>query len=468
MHNGVRGGLFCFFSLLLLGVGLAQNPPPGKYNISLAPTPVSMAPGKSAKSTLAVLPEGGFTGTLPIAITGLPQGVTYSPTSITVSDPKKNATVDVTFTAAANAPTGAASVKIKVGDKEYFFSVVVDPAAEPPSQNPASLEAIWNQVQQWGGTACTTINAFSLESVRWVCTVYRTLEKAVGMWDEVRTDFDMLKREGFVTGVSYLVNAVGAELGLAQANVGADQLEQDFLSLRRNYRQMVAKISNWMARVREKQVENLRKNPYPNGSPSWWAIEAIKINPNLAAAQIVSNQETERVMQVKAELEKVKSAAEGQVEKSSTGRTQEELAKTLQVTNPLGGQEGEAEQVVRRAKEANSTREVLEVLVDTQAKIMRQNLANTQDVVQAVREGAVQQAYTTEQLSNLIEIELERRAREANAWKAELERTMGQIADDAENQTANLRLLAQMARTVACPDGVLVPDESGKMTCRRL
>lgn len=452
--------LFVTLLFLLPGMGLAQN-----YFIDLAPTPVSVAPGKSAKATLAVLPEN-FTGTLPIAITGLPAGMTYSPTSITVSDPKKNATVEVTFTAAANTPSGSSAARMAVGQKTYFFSVVVDPAAEPPSQNPPALEQLWAQVQQWGSTACAAINAFSLESVRWVCTIYRTLNRAVGMWDEVRQDFDMLKKEGFITGVSYLVNGLGAEIGLAQANVGADQLESDFIALRRNYRQMVAKISNWMARVRDKQVEAIKNNPYPNGSPSWWAVEALKLNPNLLLAELNTLHTQEKLAQLRGKVEANAAAAERQVE-SATNQTQDDLAKALQVTNPLPSQEGEAEQVVRRAKEANSTREVLEVLVDTQAKIMRQNLTNTQDVVAAVRQTAAQQAYTTQQLTNLIDLELQRRADEITAWKAEVERTMAQVSEEAESQTANLRMLATLSRTVACPDGVLGPGQDGNITCIR-
>lgn len=452
--------LFVTLLFLLPGMGLAQN-----YFIDLAPTPVSVAPGKSAKATLAVLPEN-FTGTLPIAITGLPAGMTYSPTSITVSDPKKNATVEVTFTAAANTPSGSSAARLTVGQKTYFFSVVVDPAAEPPSQNPPALEQLWAQVQQWGSTACATINSFSLESVRWVCTIYRTLNRAVGMWDEVKQDFDMLKKEGFITGVSYLVNGLGAELGLAQANVGVDQLESDFLSLRRNYRQMVAKISNWMARVRDKQVEAIKNNPYPNGSPSWWAVEALKLNPNLLLAELNTLHTREKLAQLRGKVEANAAAAERQVEEA-TDQTQDDLSKALQVTNPLPSQEGEAEQVVRRAKEANSTREVLEVLVDAQAKIMRQNLTNTQDVVAAVRQTAAQQAYTTQQLTNLIDLELQRRADEITAWKAEVERTMAQVSEEAESQTANLRMLATLSRTVACPDGVLGPGQDGNLTCIR-
>lgn len=445
---------------LLLGTGLAQN-----YYIDLSPTPVSVAPGHTAKVTLAVLPDR-FTGTLAVNITGLPAGVTFSPNSITVADPSKNATVEVTFTAAANAPTGSAIATLTVGQKTHLFSVVVDPAAAPPSQNPASLEAIWAQVQQWGGTACTTINAFSLESVRWVCTLYRTLNRAVDMWDEVKTDFEMLKKEGFVTGVSYLVNAIGGEMGLAENNVQVDQLERDFLSIRRNYRQMVAKVSNWMARVRERQVEALRNNPYPNGSPSWWAVEALKLNPNLLLAELNTLHTQEKLAQLRGKVEANAAAAERQVEKA-TDQTQDDLSKALQVTNPLPSQEGEAEQVVRRAKEANSTREVLEVLVDAQAKIMRQNLTNTQDVVAAVRQTAAQQAYTTQQLTNLIDLELQRRADEITAWKAEVERTMAQVSEEAESQTANLRMLATLSRTVACPDGVLGPGQDGTLTCIR-
>jgi hypothetical protein len=446
---------------LFLGIALAQ----GQYFIDLAPTPISVAPGKTAKATLAVLPDG-FTGTLSVTVSGLPTGMTYSPASITVAEPKKNATVEMTFTAANNTPTGSSIATLTVGQKSFVFSVVVDPAAEPPSQNPSQLEVIWSQVQQWGSTACATINSFSLESVRWVCTLYRTLNRAVGMWEEVKEDFEMLKKEGFVTGVSYLVNGLGAELGLAQSNVQADELERDFLSLRRNYRQMVAKLGTWMARVRERQVEAIRNNPYPNGSPSWWAVEALKLNPNLLLSGINTSMEQERLLQLKGKVMANASAAEKQLE-NSTNQTQDERSKALQVTNPLPNQEGEAEQVVRRAREANSTREVLEVLVDAQAKIMRQNLANTQDVVGAVRAAAAQQAYTTQQLTNLIEIELERRAEEINAWKAEVERTMAQVSEEAESQTENLRMLATLSRTVACPDGALGPGPDGTLRCIR-
>jgi len=454
----MRRGIALF---LLLGLGMAQN-----YFIDLSPTPVSVAPGKGARATLAVLPEN-FTGTLPVVITGLPQGVSYSPTSITVADPRKNATVEVVFTAAANTPTTSSMATLKVGEKTYLFSVVVDPAAEPPSQNPASLEAIWSQVQQWGSTACTTINSFSLESVRWVCTLYRTLDRAVGMWDEVKMDFEMLKKEGFVTGVSYIANALGAELGLAQANVQTDQLERDFLSLRRNYRALVAKVTNWMAQVREKQVQAIRENPYPNGSPSWWAVEALKLNPNLLLAEIKTQEAATQLATTRVRVEAASAAAEAQIEQANQDRAQEELQDALQVTNPLPGQEGEAEQVVRRAKEANSTREVLEVLVDAQAKIMRQNLANSQNVVTAVRQTAVQQAYTTQQLANLMELEMQRRADEIRGWKAEVEREMARMSEEAESQTANLRMLATLSRTVACPDGVLGPGQDGNITCIR-
>jgi len=182
---------------------------------------------------------------------------------------------------------------------------------------------------------------------------------------------------------------------------------------------------------------------------------------------VVSNQQRERLLLQKGRVEAVKGAAEKQVERSSSGRTQEELEKALQVTNPLPGQEGEAEQVVRRAREANSTREVLEVLVDAQAKIMRQNLGNTQDIVQAMREVAVQQAYTTQQISNLLDIEFQRRSDEINNWLGEVERTMAQVAEEAESQTANLRMLAALARTVACPDGVLGPGSDGSTVCIR-
>lgn len=451
--------------LVFLGLAVAAQP----YTIEVNPSTISVAPGQSATTSLTVLPRDQFTGTLNISATNLPGGVSISPGSITVSRAGENATVNLVFTASAGASTGSGTVRLTVGDRVHFVSVVVDPRANPPSQAPNQLQQIWQGIQQWGSTACTTINAFSLEGVRWICTIYRTLSRAVGMWDTIQSDFEMLKREGFITGVSYLVNGLAGEAGLAEVNVTADQLERDFLDLRRNYRATVARINNWLQRQRERQMNALINNPYPSGSPSWWAVEAISLNPNLLQMELFRQEQRVSLGQELGKIQTTVGAAQAPIERMAQEANMADMEKALAVTNPgiVPGQEGEAERISRRAQEAQSTREVMQVLVDAQASIMRQNLANSQDIVNSIRETAVQQAFTTQQIGNLVSLKIRERKAKADSWRGELEGVMARAAEETEAQLQNLRLVAAMSRSVACPDGVLGPNAYGYITCIR-
>lgn len=447
------------------------------FHISLTPVPISLGPGGSAKTTLAVMPNGNA-GELSITFEGLPQGVSYSPTSILATEANRNATVELVFAATDNVQPGTYDVTLKVAgygiEKTFGFSLVVDAQASPSALDTLIgwFADLWNTVKGWLESGCSFATNFSIEPARWICTLYRLAEQAEGLWNEVQADFEAFKKDGFLTAASIALNYIGAELKakdgtrpFLELNRWADDLERDFLSLRRNYRQMTAKISNWMAQARQNVVNYIRNNPFTKDTPSWWVIEAMKINPNLGVMKANTLREQEEILRRQAQAEATSAAAESLIEKSSQGGLQG-LAKALQVTNPVT-QSGEAEEIVNRAREANSTREVLEVLVDAQAKLMRQNLANTQEIVNAIREAAVQQAYTTQQLKNLIDLELKRRMEEVSAWEAEVEQVMARTIEEAEIYADNIRLLGTLSHAAACPDGTIYTNDRGETACLR-
>jgi Viral BACON domain len=68
-------------------------------DFSLSATAATVVAGATGTSTLTVTPQNGFTGTIALSASGLPSGVTLSPTSVTGSGP-------LTLTASSTATTG--------------------------------------------------------------------------------------------------------------------------------------------------------------------------------------------------------------------------------------------------------------------------------------------------------------------------------------------------------------------------
>jgi hypothetical protein len=82
-------------------------PSTASFTLAAAPTTVSVAQGTNGTSTITVTPAGGFTGSVSLAASGLPNGVTagFNPASTTT-------TSTLTLTASASATTGPATVTI--------------------------------------------------------------------------------------------------------------------------------------------------------------------------------------------------------------------------------------------------------------------------------------------------------------------------------------------------------------------
>jgi hypothetical protein len=78
------------------------------FTLAAAPSPLNLTQGTNGQVTLSSTAIDGFSGTIAVAVNGLPTGVTASPTTISVTP---NTPFVVTLTAASNAPvTGPVTV----------------------------------------------------------------------------------------------------------------------------------------------------------------------------------------------------------------------------------------------------------------------------------------------------------------------------------------------------------------------
>jgi hypothetical protein len=80
------------------------------YTLSAAPSSLSMVPGSAGTSTITLSPASGFTGSVSLAATGLPGGVTASFNPISISSTSPTSTL--TLTASGTAATGSTTVTI--------------------------------------------------------------------------------------------------------------------------------------------------------------------------------------------------------------------------------------------------------------------------------------------------------------------------------------------------------------------
>jgi hypothetical protein len=126
------------------------------YSLSASPSSLTVVQGNSGTSTITVNPVNGFTGSVSLAASGLPSGVTasFNPTSTT-------GTSTLTLTASSTATTGTATVTITgtSGSLSHTTTVTltVNAQATPNytlSASPSSLTV----VQGNSGTSTITVN----------------------------------------------------------------------------------------------------------------------------------------------------------------------------------------------------------------------------------------------------------------------------------------------------------------------
>ena len=91
------------------GGGSSTPPPPiaGNFAISLSAPSATLIPGGSQQVTAQVTGTGGFTGNVSISCTGMPQGITVSPSPLTLA---AGSSGTLTISAANNAPQDSAPV----------------------------------------------------------------------------------------------------------------------------------------------------------------------------------------------------------------------------------------------------------------------------------------------------------------------------------------------------------------------
>jgi len=127
--TGTSGAL-SHSATVMLAIGAA--PPPPDFSLTISPASLTITAGAMG-SPISVLATAvnGFSGTVAVAITGLPSGVTANPATLTLTP---GTAQNVTFTAASTAAAGSATVTFtgSSGSLSHSATVMLAIAAAPP------------------------------------------------------------------------------------------------------------------------------------------------------------------------------------------------------------------------------------------------------------------------------------------------------------------------------------------------
>lgn len=120
-------------------------PPPPDFALSITPNALAITAGETGKPVAAnIIDINGFSGNVDVVLSGLPAGVTASPSSFSVQGGARQA---VTFTAAKNTPAESANVTFTAtsGSLTHTVNLALSVAEAPPPADftliatPASL-----------------------------------------------------------------------------------------------------------------------------------------------------------------------------------------------------------------------------------------------------------------------------------------------------------------------------------------
>jgi PQQ-like domain len=161
-------GTLTHTATIQLTVTAATQPSTGDFTLTAAPPALTLLQGASGQVTLNSTALNGFSGTISVAVNGLPTGVTFSPTTITVTP---NNPLVVTLTAATDAPATPGEVQVSFvgtsGTLSHTATIELTVSAVGPTGPDFTITATPDMTVSQGAlsdnvnVAVTGINGFS-------------------------------------------------------------------------------------------------------------------------------------------------------------------------------------------------------------------------------------------------------------------------------------------------------------------
>ncbi len=171
MHSLSKTLLRCsafFASLALLSCGGSNSTPQvtqlaADFSLISTPATVTLVPGTTQQIAITASPSNGFSGTVAIAITGLPAGVVTQPATLTLT---AGSAQNVTLNVAASATPGTATLTLTGTSGTLTHSVTISLTIAPAPDftlavSPSTLPLMAGAAGSQLSVTATALNAFT-------------------------------------------------------------------------------------------------------------------------------------------------------------------------------------------------------------------------------------------------------------------------------------------------------------------
>jgi len=149
---------------------------PANFTLSTTPSTASVAQGSTVPSTITVNPTGGFTGSVTLAASGLPSGVTasFNPTSTT-----STSILTLTLTASDSATTGPATVTVTGTSGSLTQTATISLTVNPHPSYSLSAGTPSSTSVKPGGASTTSVTVTSANSYAGTVTLSCSISPVV-------------------------------------------------------------------------------------------------------------------------------------------------------------------------------------------------------------------------------------------------------------------------------------------------
>ena len=294
-----------------------------------------------------------------------------------------------------------------------------------------------DQLAQW----CPVAENFNLGgdvsgAIGWVCSMRPAIDRATDLVDGFIGDVNGFFERGLSDTFAVIGDATGLNVG--GMDLGA-LLSEARGTIRSGSFSVTSLAGQIMARINQKTFEELTAAPDAGATDAEKRIvNAIRGDPRQMAKELgAMGMRSDEVMR-NASSQDLSNSARMLAASSLARGDEEQLLK--RVTNPDPTNltaKGTADTAQDLGTDAVSTRAAVQALVNAQADLMRQEAVSTGNLVTAVKEQALQQTFTTQQLSLLAQSLSNDSLREFDRWRDEYYDEMAQEAAAAEGLRGN-------------------------------
>ncbi len=272
-------------------------------------------------------------------------------------------------------------------------------------------------------------------AVSWVCALKPSISRIRDMAEGLTEDITGFFSESIGQSFSALSSAVGFDLGDTDLS---GLINESMNEIGSGEFSMAALTGKLLEKVNRETLTNLSAPPDANASElEKQAINAARADPVRFERELDGMERRSQAMMSAAQAQDTSNTAQ-QLAASSLARGDEEkMMKRVTNPNPVQGKQGTADVAQDRGRDANSTRAAIQALVQAQADYMRQTVVSDANIVTAIKEQAVQQVFTTQQVGALAKSISEDQMRDYNEWREEYFSELGKGLARAEDLRAN-------------------------------